>query len=760
MGRAIGIDLGTTNSVAAIREAAIRVLQSRESEDLTPSVVTYHKKEPVVGRLALDRMLLSPENTIQSIKRLMGRGFRDDNVRRVRERYAYRIIEPTDGTDEDVRVLLDGKEYSPIQVSALILSKIKTDAELRLNDTVEYAVITVPAYFNEKQKDATRKAGQLAGLKVQKILDEPTAAAIAFGVDNVGADDSVTILVYDLGGGTFDVSVITIVGGAFAQLNIEGDMWLGGDDFDYHIMEHVYDHVQASYGFDARGDKTFRVKLKEKAEQAKKALSSLKRTDIAIPGMLKDAEGNLIDVELELGQAEFEKMIADDIARSTDIVMTAIKGAGEAMTPEQIDYVLLVGGSSYIPLVRRSLVRIFGEKKIRADVDPMKCVAFGAAILSAKRAETIECPKGHLNPGKNLVCEEPGCGEPLTATGVVVSPVTPMHYGIQVQNDAFEIIIPKGSTYPTPEPVRRRFVTPADNLKRIRVPIYAGMDPTASKNDPQATVWLELPEHVPADTPIDIAFSLDGDDILERVQVGLLDGSGTRVETFVDRGDTKRSQLEKRLEQLRKGKEERPAALPADQEEEWGKAYAKATRALTANDTNAAKACIETLSRLLVTKEAGWKEKALGLCGYTDVVLEYAFLLENPAREQKLKTLQAELRDCVARDDEAGGAVKYKELDKATDDLPQLLQVCMLLLRAASVADQKHMEIERDQVVAALHDFVSALRGQNATRAMEIVQKVQPVLSRIFGPGGPPVSSKPGGEDLPKVGTGQGGLMK
>jgi molecular chaperone DnaK len=752
MGRAIGIDLGTTNSVAAIKEATVHVLQSRESEDLTPSVVTFHKKEPVVGRLALDRMLLAPENTILSVKRLMGRGFRDDNVRRVRERYAYKVIEPTDGTDDDVRVLLDGKEYSPIQVSALILGKIKQDAELRLSDTVEYAVITVPAYFSEKQKDATRKAGQLAGLKVQKILDEPTAAAIAFGVDNVGADDSVTILVYDLGGGTFDVSVITIVGGAFAQLNIEGDMWLGGDDFDHDIMEHVYDHVQATYGLDVRSDARFRVKLKESAEKAKKTLSSLKRTDIAIPGVLKDGQGNLIDVELELSQGEFERMIAKDIARSTEIVMTAIKNAGEAMTPDQIDYVLLVGGSSYIPLVRRSLVAIFGEKKIRADVDPMKCVAYGAAILSAKRAETVECPSGHLNPGKNVVCEEPGCGEPLTA-GVVVAPVTPMHYGVQAQHDSFEVIIPKGSSYPTLEPVRKRFATPAANLKRIRVPVYAGMDPTASRNDPQATVWLELPERVPVDTPIDIGFSLDGDGILERVQVMLLDGSGTRVETFVDRGDTKRSQLEKRLEQLRKTKDERKDALTPAQEEEWARLYGQATRALTINDTNAAKTCIESLSGLLVSQVPEWARKASGLCGYTDVVLDHAFLLEDPAREQKLKTLQAELRDCVAHGDEAGAAVKYKELDKATDDLPQLLQVCMLLIRAASTADQKHMQAERDQVVAALHDFVSAIRGHNVERATQVVQKIQPVLERIFG-GEMPVSSKTGDEDVVKGGKG------
>ena len=200
MGKAIGIDLGTTNSVAAIKVGEVKVLQNRESQDLTRSVVGENKNQILVGQKALDRQLLAPKDTIESIKRLMGRGFRDEHVQRVRKQVSYVVQEPSDGTDDDVRVIMGGKEYSPIQISSVILKKIKEDAEARLNDTVEFAVITVPAYFTDKQKDATRKAGQLAGLKVQKILEEPTAAAIAFGVDNVGADDSTTILVYDLGG--------------------------------------------------------------------------------------------------------------------------------------------------------------------------------------------------------------------------------------------------------------------------------------------------------------------------------------------------------------------------------------------------------------------------------------------------------------------------------------------------------------------------------------------------------------------------------
>ena len=431
MGKAIGIDLGTTNSVAAIKVGEVKVLQNRESQDLTRSVVGENKNQILVGQKALDRQLLAPKDTIESIKRLMGRGFRDEHVQRVRKQVSYVVQEPSDGTDDDVRVIMGGKEYSPIQISSVILKKIKEDAEARLNDTVEFAVITVPAYFTDKQKDATRKAGQLAGLKVQKILEEPTAAAIAFGVDNVGADDSTTILVYDLGGGTFDVSVMTIVGGGFVQLSIEGDMWLGGDDFDRKIMDHVLLHVSTVYGIDGAADPRFMVELKKKAEQAKKALSSMTRTDVTIPGMLKDESGNLIDVELEISRTEFEGMIAADVARSIQIVRAALKGAGEAMTPEQIDHVLLVGGSSYIPLVQTALAEIFGREKLLMNVDPMKCVAYGAAILSAKWADRVECPKGHVNPGKNVICEVKDCGEPLATDIVVAAGVTPMPYGIR-----------------------------------------------------------------------------------------------------------------------------------------------------------------------------------------------------------------------------------------------------------------------------------------------------------------------------------------
>ena len=220
---AIGIDLGTTNSVAAIRKGDTKIIQNRESEDSTKSCVSFYKgrkgdSQILIGTPALDKMLSIPKDTIISIKRLIGRGYSDKEIQRVKENFIYEIVTPSDGTDDDLRVVMGGKQYSPVQVSSLILKKIKEDSEERLKDKVEEAVITVPAYFTDKQRDATREAGWLAGLKVQKILPEPTAAAIAYGVDNISENEAKTILVYDLGGGTFDVSILSIAGGIFAEL--------------------------------------------------------------------------------------------------------------------------------------------------------------------------------------------------------------------------------------------------------------------------------------------------------------------------------------------------------------------------------------------------------------------------------------------------------------------------------------------------------------------------------------------------------------
>lgn len=531
MPKAIGIDFGYRNCRVAIKYCNnIRILENRENEDATPSVVGYHKGQFIVGNPAVDRMVSAPNDTIISIKSLMGRAYSDPYVQRVKKYYQYEIV-PSDGKDGDVMVVLGGKQYSPVQISAMIFKKLKQDAERRLNDTVEYAVITVPAYFTDKQREAVRKAGQLAGLKVQKILEEPTAVSIAYGMLNTGCDDSKTVMIYDFGGNNFDVSVLNCIGGNMCYLDIEGDVWLRGDNFDHKIMDYVLEYVQKKYNIDARRDLIFMLRLKEQAEKAKKSLSSIDSTEILILALLKNEERDFVGVEVVLTRDQFERMIEPDVKGSIDLVCRAIQNS--YLTKDQIDHVLLVGGSSTIPMIRRALIDLFGEGKILTNVDPLNCVAQGAAILAEMIGKKIECQKcKHLNPAKAKVCEAEGCGEPLT----FVFEITGQPYGTQTIADEFVEIIPKGSKIPSEVPVIVTIDIPPSekNTKKITIPLYAGFNPVASKNELMSTVWLELPENVPQNASINVAFSLDMNRIIN-VKASLNDGSGREVHACIDR---------------------------------------------------------------------------------------------------------------------------------------------------------------------------------------------------------------------------------
>jgi molecular chaperone DnaK (HSP70) len=481
--------------------------------------------------------------------------------------------------------------------------------------------------------------------------------------------------------------------------------------------------------------------------------------------MLKDDDGNLISVELELARSDFEGMIAKDVARSMEIVQTAIRNAGESMTADQIDLVLLVGGSSYIPLVQKSLADLFGREKLRMDVDPMKCVAFGAAIVSHKWNEKVECEKGHVNPGKNSVCEVPGCGAPLNSEITIADGVTGMPYGIRTRaekitcpkghenpgknrrcsvdgcgeglvggDDCFEEIIEKGTSFPMEKPKTKRFWTPAANLKRLCVPIYAGSNPVASRNEMQATVWLELPDHVAEATPVDVAFSLDEDGVLREVLVALMDGSGTKVKSMIGRGGELRDRLERKLEELRKRKEEARGTLDASVEGQWEALYGQAARALNANDAATAASCAAQMDGLVQSKEPEWKLKAMGLCNWTEMVLDYSYLLDPPKTEQ-LKKLTRELRACIERDDEEATARKFKELDAATDELPGSVQMLMFLLQKVGLARRKGMVVEAEQVLNVLHEVEAAFRANDFSRGKAKLESIDALLKKIGGPG-------------------------
>ena len=585
MGRKVGIDLGMTHSVVAILDDAAgpRVLDNKQDKSETKSMVGLIKPfgggrvqtEIKAGNIAYDNWEMAPHDTIYSIKRLMGRGVTDKEVGKVKDWAYYDVMKPSDGTEQSIRVLIDGKEYSPVDISAMILRKLKEDAEDRLGEEITHAVITVPAYFSQKQKAATRDAAQKAGLRVIRILEEPSAAAIAYGIDKEDTGDAKTILVYDLGDGTFDISIMMWSGQAFACLNTDGDMWFGGDDFDQLIVDKVVDYVQKEHKIDPRKDPRFMVALRKKARDAKEQLSEANSAPIILPGLLKDDRGNAVDVAFGITRDEFEKMIRPLVAKSVVLAIKALRGAsimpdnvdfgaweevfdhladpnvrpnrkdaspkewdkvfewlekgeGPSVT-SNVDFVLLAGNATRVPMVRTVVEKLFGKDKVKRDVHPKNCVAMGAAIL-ADRIDgwfCVECDE--FNHPDSMICRN--CGEGLgidmpSADGpvVIMSEGAPFHYGFQTAGDKFLIIIMRNDPIPTPEEDRawHRFYTQYPNQRMVSIPVYGGENKEkASANEFQGMVFALLPSGLPANAEVRVMIWLDEDAVFDlEVTVG------------------------------------------------------------------------------------------------------------------------------------------------------------------------------------------------------------------------------------------------
>ncbi|MER8187375.1 Hsp70 family protein [Kitasatospora sp. NPDC094015] len=385
MYRTLGIDLGTTNSVVAhLRRGEPEIIFNRQNQEATPSVVGRGRKgELLVGSPARNRLALDGENVIRSVKRFMGRKFRDPQVQAALNELAYKV---TAGTDGDVNVWFGGRSYTPIEISAIILHQLKQDAEQRLGEPFHRAVITVPAYFGERQVAATQEAGRMAGLHVLRVINEPTAAALAYGMTNEAGDEGRTVLVYDLGGGTFDISILLLVPGSVSVLGIEGDNLLGGDDFDRAITTALLEDIREEYGADYRPDLRDKPRIASAAEVVKIELSNQEASDVVLAGL---GAGQLV-LESVFERPRFEELIEAGIERTIELTHKAVMQAN--LTVGDIDEVLLVGGSTAIPLVARRLGEVFGPKRIRRGVNPMQCVALGAAVQGALVAE-VECPE-------------------------------------------------------------------------------------------------------------------------------------------------------------------------------------------------------------------------------------------------------------------------------------------------------------------------------------------------------------------------------
>ncbi|MCO8246163.1 MULTISPECIES: molecular chaperone DnaK [unclassified Haladaptatus] len=503
----LGIDLGTTNSAFAVMEGGDpEIIVNGEGNRTTPSIVAFSDDgERLVGKPAKNQAVQNPEKTIQSIKRHMG--------------------------DEDYTVEIEGEEYTPEQISAMILQKIKRDAEEYLGDDVEKAVITVPAYFNDKQRQATKNAGEIAGFDVDRIVNEPTAASMAYGLDD---ESDQTVLVYDLGGGTFDVSILDLGGGVYEVIATNGDNDLGGDDWDQAIIDYLADDFESEHGIDLRDDRQALQRLKDAAEEAKIELSSRKETDINLP-FITATDNGPVHLENSLTRAKFESLTKDLIDRTVEPTEQALSDAGYSKS--DIDEVILVGGSTRMPQVSEKVEELTDQEP-KKNVNPDEAVALGAAIQGGVLSGDVD--------------------------DIVLLDVTPLSLGIEVKGGLFERLIDKNTTIPTEE--SKVFTTAAANQTSVQVRVFQGEREIANENEQLGEFHLAGIPPAPAGTPqIEVTFDIDKNGI---VNVSAEDhGSGNSEEITIEGGaglsDEEVERMQEEAEQHAEEDEERRELIEA-----------------------------------------------------------------------------------------------------------------------------------------------------------------------------------------------------
>jgi len=477
MAKVIGIDLGTTNSVVAVMEGGDPlVVPNQEGSRITPSVVAFTKDgEILVGQIAKRQAVTNPENTVFSIKRFMGRRY--DEVEQEIKLVPYKVVKASNG---DVRIEIRGKQYSPPEISGMILRKLKEAAEAHLGEKVTQAVITVPAYFNDSQRQATKDAGKIAGLEVLRIVNEPTAAALAYGLDKKSDEQ---IAVYDLGGGTFDISILELGQGVFEVKATNGDTHLGGDDFDQRVIDWIADEFAKQNGIDLRRDRMALQRLKEAGEKAKIELSSTLSTEINLPFITADATGPK-HLVMTLTRAKLESLVADLVERTIEPCRKAMKDA--ETTAADIDEVILVGGQTRMPKVQDTVKQLFG-KEAHKGVNPDEVVAVGAAIQAGVLAGDVK--------------------------NVVLLDVTPLSVGVETLGGAMTVLIPRNTTIPTRK--SETFSTAADNQTAVDIHVLQGERPLARDNRTLGRFQLVGIQPAPRGVPqIEVAFDIDANGIL------------------------------------------------------------------------------------------------------------------------------------------------------------------------------------------------------------------------------------------------------
>ncbi len=593
MAKVLGIDLGTTNSVMAIMEAGEpTVLENAEGSRITPSVVAANPKtgERLVGQVARRQAITNPENTVFSVKRFMGRKFDDAEVQKALKHVPYKVAKASNG---DVRVVIGGKEYSPPEVSAMILQKMKADAEAKLGEKITQAVITVPAYFNDSQRQATKDAGKIAGLEVLRIINEPTAASLAYGLDKEGKDE--TIAVYDLGGGTFDISILSVGEGVFEVKSTNGDTFLGGDDFDQRVIDWIVDEFKKDQGIDLRQDRMALQRLKEAAEKAKIELSSTQTTEINLPFITADASGPK-HLTLTLTRSKLEQLVGDLVERTKGPVLQAIKDSG--LSAKEIDEVVLVGGQTRMPAVQEMVKALFGKDPHKG-VNPDEVVAVGAAIQAGVL-------KGEVKD-------------------ILLLDVTPLTLGVETMGGVMTPMIQRNTTIPTSK--TETYTTAADGQTSVEVHVLQGERPMASENKSLGRFILDGILPAPRGIPqVEVAFDIDANGILHvsakdkatgkeqkiviQASSGLSDAEIQKMvkdaEAHADEDRKRREEIETRNQadnahyQAEKILREQGDKLPEEVRVNLAEKSSAVKRALDANDGDAMRTALSELQQAMM----------------------------------------------------------------------------------------------------------------------------------------------------------------